>query len=361
MNRVGVILSILAMLLVLVAAHSRGWRSGRLAEGDLHIDSGLLDASVCTEDGCRELAWTEVGGRARSPTTRLFVASSGLTYVLVWACVFALGLALVVARRFGIGSPARVAAMCSGLLTLSAIVATVSWPWGGAEAGWAAFMAMAGGLLGIFGAAHLMLPPDDYSTCDGSEVLRREGRPYPSRPYPLFSPNPIVLPPEDPTRRNPLRNESDLDRRSTELDTRHGMLPFVASQVQITADGLEVTDHGSGRSLRWEELSQLRVRKLPPDPPLSGGVLLDLIAVDQLPIRLLATTRANYGALPGGGARTSIENFRHLVRLATSRQPALFNADLGRFLEGAIPERLRSVRELRAIDSAYWPDIRAAG
>jgi hypothetical protein len=101
-------------------------------------------------------------------------------------------------------------------------------------------------------------------------------------------------------------------------------LRFVVQRLTIGETGLEaeMTD-GSTRSLPWRELGTLFVGQLPVDPPYEKRVFLDLVPRSGgAPLRLLATTRANYDAM-GGAAATSTENFRRLAVHARENNPGL--------------------------------------
>jgi hypothetical protein len=112
--------------------------------------------------------------------------------------------------------------------------------------------------------------------------------------------------------------------RPVGADAAAEVLGFSLKTLQIAEEGLEATERtGARRKVAFTDIARVISRKLPDGLPFSGAIFVDLIpSAGGPPIRLLPTTRANYGALPGSGS-TSHENYRRLVRHLKARNPAV--------------------------------------
>ncbi len=372
MSKVGAAQCVIAVVLILVAAHVREWRVGTVGTFPLsaQVRMGLTSMEACSGivGACQSISFSELtSGSTVDGADRMFLLSSAATYFASWIVPMLLIVGLVSRWRFGLTNMAKLAATGCGVLLLSAIMTAGSWSGeGDLSLGWAFYLSLAGGGVGLMGCAYLIMPVESYTPDDLAAVLLR--RPQPVE-YALAQaavsahPRPLQAPPGptgggDPTRRDPLRNAVDVDRRSTAVDTAATMLRFVASECTIGPDGLHVrAGHGGVDTVGWDEMTTLMVRKLPPDPPFEGKLFLDVLTQRddaRVPLRFMATTRANYAALPGGAGRTSMDNFRRLSRLILDRnRNVTFAADFGQFLDGGNPRRFNSIKEFRGYDSRF--------
>jgi hypothetical protein len=96
-------------------------------------------------------------------------------------------------------------------------------------------------------------------------------------------------------------------------------LRFAVASAAIVADGLRAGD----RLLAWRDVARVVARRLPPDPPWTKATFVDLVPATGAPLRLAASTRIDYAALPGGAAPTAKGNFRRLVAVARHANPAI--------------------------------------
>jgi hypothetical protein len=116
-----------------------------------------------------------------------------------------------------------------------------------------------------------------------------------------------------------LTSRLDFGSRPAAAERAAEILDFVAKSIVIGESGLSATErNGALRELPFGGVECVLARKCPDDPPFSGTIFLDLLPRPSgngpiRPLRILPTTRVNYGSLPGSGA-TSHENFRRLVR-----------------------------------------------
>jgi hypothetical protein len=116
--------------------------------------------------------------------------------------------------------------------------------------------------------------------------------------------------------------------RPAAADRTGEILDFVAKSVEIGESGLAATEkNGAKRELPFGAVESVLARKTPDDPPFSGTIFLDLLPRPTgdgpaRPLRILPTTRVNYGSLSGSGT-TSHENFRRLVRYLKERSEGI--------------------------------------
>ena len=137
-------------------------------------------------------------------------------------------------------------------------------------------------------------------------------------------------------------------------------LRFTAHRCEIFDGGLRVTSAaGKTRDVRWEEMGRLVVRQLPPDPPWSSSVLLDVVAlVDGArwePVRIFVTTFVNYAALPEGASTSRLENIRNLARFLRAQNPAVdLDPETATFIDGpSPPSRFGNIAQFVEYDSHY--------
>jgi hypothetical protein len=155
------------------------------------------------------------------------------------------------------------------------------------------------------------------------------------------------------------RGQAPAPRGGADADAAAKAFRFRVHKCEIGDGGLAITlASGSCRELRFADIERLVVRTLPPDPPWSGMLVLDVVAASanghEEPARLVATTYCNFGALPEGAATARVENFRRLVRHLRERNPGLLlDAETARFADGAPPARFASLAAFAAYDASY--------
>jgi hypothetical protein len=72
------------------------------------------------------------------------------------------------------------------------------------------------------------------------------------------------------------------------------------------------------------------------------------------PLRILAASRVNYAALPGGAAPIAIDNLRRLGRLVVERNPSVaMDPETRAFLEGRPPQAFAGLNQFTAYDGKY--------
>jgi hypothetical protein len=132
-------------------------------------------------------------------------------------------------------------------------------------------------------------------------------------------------------------------------------LRFVAPKLELLDAGVRVVAlDGSRRDLAWEQVAEVLVRKLPPDPPWNGALLLDLVVRDAPPVRVVPATLVSFASLPGGAAPSRLENTRRLARLASERSSARLDPATQAFVAGSgHPATFASVHEFAAHDARF--------
>ncbi len=133
-------------------------------------------------------------------------------------------------------------------------------------------------------------------------------------------------------------------------------LRFVAPKLELGSDGLSVVAlDGSRRTLGFDQVTALLVRRLPLDAPWNGNVLLELGAAEGAPVRVLPATLTNFARLPGGAAPSRLENIRRLARLLSERSPgAQVDPETRAFLDGkGVPCAFASSSDFAAHDTRY--------
>jgi len=143
--------------------------------------------------------------------------------------------------------------------------------------------------------------------------------------------------------------------RDAAADATARLLRFVVHKLEIDDAGLRASVDGAARTLAWSDLASAHAGQLPPDPPFEKLTFLDLVPHSGAPLRLLPSTRANYAALPGGAAPTSVDNFRRLLVHAADQQPALaLDAETAAFAREQRPaHRYAGVEQFAAYDARF--------
>lgn len=196
-------------------------------------------------------------------------------------------------------------------------------------------------------------------------VLRR-GSP-PARPAP-----PVVTASAAPARVEvaPSREADATQKRRREIESRARdampatgaardrsaeALRFAAPKLELLEGGVCVVAlDGRRREIAWDHVSEVLVRKLPPDPPWNGAVLLDLIVPGEPPVRVMPATLMSFAKLPGGAAPSRLENTRRLARLVVERSGAEIDPQTRAFLSGnGHPTAFATVHEFAQHDARF--------
>jgi hypothetical protein len=138
-------------------------------------------------------------------------------------------------------------------------------------------------------------------------------------------------------------------------DALAGALRFALKECHFTEAGIEARlVDGSERRAAWTDIERVAVRQMPPGPPFGAAIILDLALHGGGVLRLLASTRGNFGALPGTGV-TSQENFRRLAAHITSKHAgAAIEPESTPFLrESKAPPRFDTIGRFEAYDAQY--------
>jgi hypothetical protein len=155
--------------------------------------------------------------------------------------------------------------------------------------------------------------------------------------------------------RAPARGRSNVSDLKTGTDAAADTLRFVAKACELGPMGVRATSAGGAiRTLAWNEIARAFLRELPAGPPFEGVWFVDLLPAAGPPIRLLPSTRANYGVLEGTGL-TSKDNFKRLLRGLLAKNPScvLDDATVAFVERGRAPARFENVDELAAHERRY--------
>jgi hypothetical protein len=189
-------------------------------------------------------------------------------------------------------------------------------------------------------------------------------------------PPPPLAPKAGPAPLAPARRADDAaERRRRELEVRArevspsataaakdgrdraaGALRFVAPKLEILPGALRVVSlAGRARDVRFDDVAEVFVRRLPPDPPWNGNVLVDLLVPGEPPVRILPATIVNFAPLPGGAAPSRLENMRRLTRLVVERNPSVaVDPPTRAFLDGSgHPAAFTSVQDFARHDARF--------
>ncbi|HEX2879394.1 MAG TPA: hypothetical protein VHO25_07635 [Polyangiaceae bacterium] len=146
---------------------------------------------------------------------------------------------------------------------------------------------------------------------------------------------------------------------SAEPSTRSAsrdVLRFAAPKCELSSLGLRVVSlDGTVKEVSWVEIAGLFARRLPPEPPLDGKVLIDVVLRSGLPIRIAPSTMMNFALLPGQAAPSRLENLRRMLQHIAEHCPHL-SVDPGTrtFMESQqAPPAFRSLNEFAEYDASY--------
>lgn len=162
-------------------------------------------------------------------------------------------------------------------------------------------------------------------------------------------------------RRDPKRaDQRQGDVANAATDTLRTSLRFVARTCEINPLGMTaVLESGKQRDVLWSDVGVIVARVLPPDPPFEKTTFIDIVPAPfpgrpPSPIRLLPSTRANYGALPGGAGTTSKENFRKLAAFVEQSKPGVIDGDsAGFFRQGTAAPLFASLDQFTRYDAQF--------
>jgi hypothetical protein len=158
------------------------------------------------------------------------------------------------------------------------------------------------------------------------------------------------------TRSGPGRGVASKTAGSAPVDVGRTALRFVVDRGRIDPGGLTVkTIDGAERTVAWSDFAVVVVRRLPPDPPFSKLLLIDLATTSGPPIRLLPSSRIDWRQLPGGAAATARDNARSLIALIRSENSSVSvePASQGFVDTGAEPSIFGSMRQFAEYDARY--------
>ena len=181
---------------------------------------------------------------------------------------------------------------------------------------------------GVFGGGRARRPIRSTATVAGRPVDPYREAVAVAPPRATRAAPPLV----EPERARPAPTGAPLNKGMVRLgpaapvaaDATRGALRFVVAEGAVTDSGLALRfDRGQPRQLRWSDVVQVCVRRMPPDPPYEKTAFLDLVLADGTPARLLPTTRLDLTALPGELAPNTKENWRRLVAHLRERNPSV--------------------------------------
>lgn len=374
-------LTIAACVAIFVGVWSNAWwtASERTLLGDGEIAIGLRAIEACGAGTCVEMSMSDGIPRAGG-AWRLF---SNITFFL--GIIGSIGLAIGVFLREvqGVDQIAPKAGWACGVLFPLAILTAVTFPGGGSPVvdfsmGYGFYLTLLGSLLGI-GAGMLGAGGRGWegNTFVPMDTLAARG-PSPTAPVgtlPSIMPQPVPrdgAPPSAydyqrqireatatavPARSSPKQLRKLGGASSTPIaavDSTRKSLRFVARSIEISSAGMSVIfESGDQRDVLWSDVSAIVARQLPPDPPFDKTLMVDIVCGARV-VRLLPSTQANYGALPGGAAPSSRDNLRKLAAMIEVARPGVVEGESRPFCsEGRTPPLFQAMKQFAAYDTQY--------
>lgn len=319
------------------------------------VEIGLRDARLCMGGSCIDVPMPDEGA---------FPSVAKITYyVIVLDLLVIAGLAVLTLINAPIVDKlARPAGALSGALGFLIVlcVFTLDAPFGQALTGirfgllGAISAAVAGSAAALVDLEHPDGPPIETSVLaaarEAAPVQRAQVAPAPKAAAGFQQQIDAA------TRSGPGRGVASRTAGAAPVDVGRTALRYVVDRGAIGPDGLTLrTVDGVDRTVAWSELAVVVVRRLPPDPPFSKLLLIDLATRSGPPVRILPSSRFDWRQLPGGPAPTARDNARKLIAFARSQNPAVtVEAASEGFVEsGAEPSIFGSMRQFAEYDARY--------
>jgi hypothetical protein len=377
--RVGI--AVAAVVLIAIGVLTNSWWTFEQSGFELRI--GLRKVGVCGMGQCIEASY----GSSNMGTGTAFRFFAFLTH---WGGLLAAGgLALGVLLRENTGNEAvaRSAGSACAFISVSALLTVwtfpdmpeMSLPGGGSfglSLSYGFYFTLIGGLAGAVAGwagflAGSMWEGRTYVPVGGEEsrpARRPGGAASAAAPANVnrqelsqMAADAASVPHTDPRTRNPKQASQRIgDVAAAPTDALRGSLRFVARSCEISKVGLSVVlESGQQRDVLWSDVGAIAARTLPPDPPFEKTTIVDIVprpvpGTQLTPIRLLPSTRANYGALPGGAGMSSKENFRKLAAFLEQQKPGVIEGASNAFFkqEAAAP-LFQSVKQFTDYDRQF--------
>ena len=358
-----VVAALAACLLIFFGASSRSWWTA--AVGDDVAEVGLGDAIMCGELGCSDLELSELADFSVAPM---------ITQVACGVAILACFAFLIGGRRLDRHPVGRIASATAviPLVPLCLICVFFYSPGSDATLGKGMVATILGGAL----AFYVVIPTSARRSREGKvkiaelagelvadETSSRRRRASQQPMTEVRRRMAALGETIDPTaslvtgaglarrKRRTTRRIPDAD-----LDAARKALRFVGSSCEISANGMTATfPDGSKRSIAWTDVDQVNARRLPPDPPFSGAIFVDLVIRDGQPIRIFGTTRVNYAALPGGAAHRSRDNLGKLGKYVgeRNREATLEPSSEPFFTKAAHPHQFQAISQFVDYDAQF--------
>lgn len=303
--------------LLLIGAPWLTWWTATEGSGELEMTmrASLYDATGCVREACMPVgpvpgAWHVIGlvalailtatGIAAGVAATRALADRGTDEIMRWV---------------GIGGRAALA------VTIGALGYAV-----GGKSG----VPSLGGALAAAGAVLAMVAAAEHGTADGFGDAR--------------SRVPVRVAPVARVPRTPgggeIRSLADLR--------------FVVKTGTLVEGGLTVElASGARRTIAWTDVTEVVVRRLPPDPPFEKTAICDLVT-GAGPLRLLPTSRIDFASLPRGAAPSTKENWRRLVEVARAANPAIaIERESAAFFAGGEAPIVAAIKRFAEYDRRY--------
>jgi hypothetical protein len=383
-------LAIVGAVLLAIGVLSRHWWTGEMMPAKIKL--GLRNAEVCVLVACTTVSYADAEELSARDTN--FVTLAKLTFYVGLLGAFALALHAYLRGARGETRAAPAAGLLcagTGALAIATVVTLPDEAGPLVSLGWSFPVTMLGAIFGCGSALPRLVPARAMAGFHGAVAGVRDrvhraalGKlatlsPDTEQPREDFPSATIAPPPRDRVRYDEKleRDRPDRDRltslpmgrreqqlnllksRGVAADKVARSIRFVATEVQITHDGLRVDELGHQRLVSWAAIERLVARRLPPDPPFHALMMLDIIAKgDPAPIRLLPSTRVNYGALSGDPAAAAVDNLRRLAaRLARQAGSAggvqMDDATTAFALDGQPPARFVGESQFHEYDRQF--------
>jgi len=351
-----------AVALVLVGVLTNHWYVASVSGlgGDAPAAHfGLRVLSECASGACITASYSGMPAIGAGAAFKFF-ASVTFFGGLAGGILLAVGVALRELKS--VDNIAAAASMILGLVGFTSIATVVAFPAQSpaiagvqidTSIGFSFYITLVGAIVGAF-AGRLR----ESGGWEGRTYVpvRLGGGPSPSpAAAPARSLTPASAPSLTPAPARSLTPASARSLTPAPTDPKSSALRFVARSIEISGVGMTaILEDATQVDLLWSQVGRVIARQLPPEFDQRPFVDIVPAASGSKPIRILPTTQANWGELPGGADVSSQGNLRKLgAMIEDHRRGAIEPNSTGFFLENQRAPAFPAARQLAEYDAQY--------
>ncbi|MBR57706.1 MAG: hypothetical protein CMH54_06560 [Myxococcales bacterium] len=324
--------TVVAGILLVVGLLSPSWWTAKNGRARLNI--GMVEHTECLRgEGCVTRSNREFVTLGKGGANTFFMLSSGTHYTGM-ATAFLLFLLVYLGTTSGSTSGIRYVGYMLIITFLGACMLGLMGPgYPNASTGWGLWLSALSALGGLVLVFQITRVPES----EGSALMQAaQGINENARTIDIH---------------RLMGSPQRLEARGKETSLR-----FLVDHIELTDDGLTARRDGALMpAFTWAEISELRVRKLPFDPPFEGAVFLDIVLSEGLPpLRISQITNGNFHVLDGSALGYK-DNLRRIANRVLSQKPDVrVEPDSRAFLiDRKAPSSLATAEDLTAFDQSY--------